>query len=382
MNFDMRGVFNMNKSTIIPAAMELHKVPGFDPTKYLRRVLNDSGEPVMRLDPRYQRLWFRLACPKGRMLLNPLRITDQLAIFEAKVFFHRDDPTPASSFTSNKSAQDTPNYIRAAQDEALKEALDNAGFGIQLCDVPQTVADESSKPSTPPVRAEAEPAATELGPKPVPVTKPAERHTAAPAETQAIGTAHVQKDALAPVLAEQAVGREADPVSVKEVVPTQEQERDMPVAAQREESEPKAGPQSELAAILNFPEPVAEAAEPQEIKDTTPPTTVEESAPVLDVTGPSAPADTAAGSVETLLQTTPRYTEDMSVEDICKVMTLDEARGIIVPKGPCSGWTMGQVEERRFASLRFYLTPFCDYGNVQKAAATLLVQNADQQKAS
>ena len=34
-------------------------------------------------------------------------------------------------------------YIRAAQDEALNEALNNAGFGIQLCDVAQ-VSDGSS----------------------------------------------------------------------------------------------------------------------------------------------------------------------------------------------------------------------------------------------
>lgn len=369
----------MNESTIIPAAMELHKVPGFDPTKHLRRVLNDSGEPVMRLDPRYQRLWFRLAYPKGRMLLNPLRITDQLAIFEAKVFFHRDDPAPASSFTSNKSAQDTPNYIRAAQDEALKEALDNAGFGIQLCDMPQTDVGESSKPSTTPVQAKLEPAATEEEPKPVSATKPVAMHTVVSADTQTVGAAHVKEDAPAPVLTEQAVGQEADPVSVEEAVPTQEQKRDMPTEVQREEPEPKASPQSELAAILNFPEPVAEAAAPQEIKDTTPPAVVKEAPPALDS---SSAADAAAGSVETLPQTAPQYTEDMPVEEICKVMTLDEARSIIVPKGPCSGWTMGQVEEKRFASLRFYLTPFCDYGNVQKAAATLLVREADQRKAS
>lgn len=373
----------MNESTIIPAAMELHKVPGFDPTKHLRRVLNEKGEPVMRLDPRYQRLWFRLAYPKGRMLLNPLRITDQLAIFEAKVFFHRDDPSPASSFTSNKSAQDTPDYIRAAQDEALKEALDNAGFGIQLCDMSQTVADESNMPSTDPVRAKPEPAATEPNPKPVSVPKSATMHTVVSVDTQTMGAVHVKEDAApAPILAEQPVGQKTDPVSVDEPVPAREQNRDIPATVQHEEPEPEASPQSELAAILNFPESVAEAAAPQEIKDTTPPAVVEEAAPALGVTGPSSPADAAAGSVETLSQTAPRYTEDMPVDEICKVMTLDEARSIIVPKGPCSGWTMGQVEERRFASLRFYLTPFCDYGNVQKAAATLLVRDADQRKAS
>ena len=93
----------MNDNAIIrtvPAAGSLHQVPGFDPLKHLKRSVNDKGEPVMKLDLPYKRLWFRLACPNGRLLLNPLRITDQMAIFEAQVFFQREDTTPASSFTS------------------------------------------------------------------------------------------------------------------------------------------------------------------------------------------------------------------------------------------------------------------------------------------
>ena len=45
----------MNENTIlrtVPAANDLHKVPGFDPMKHLRRTVNDKGEPVMRLELR------------------------------------------------------------------------------------------------------------------------------------------------------------------------------------------------------------------------------------------------------------------------------------------------------------------------------------------
>ena len=38
----------------------------------------------MRLDLRYKKLWFRLACPTGRLKLNALRITEKMAIFEAR----------------------------------------------------------------------------------------------------------------------------------------------------------------------------------------------------------------------------------------------------------------------------------------------------------
>ena len=108
----------MNESTIlhtVPAASELHKVPGFDPMKHLHKSTNDKGESVMRMEPRYQRLWFRLACPKGRMLLNPLRVTDQMAIFEARLYVNREDNASLlSSFTSTQMAQNVPGglYIR------------------------------------------------------------------------------------------------------------------------------------------------------------------------------------------------------------------------------------------------------------------------------
>ena len=39
----------------------------------------------MRLDLRYKKLWFRLACPTGRLKLNALRTTEKMAFFEAKV---------------------------------------------------------------------------------------------------------------------------------------------------------------------------------------------------------------------------------------------------------------------------------------------------------
>lgn len=123
----------------VPAANELRKVPGFNPLNFLRRTVSQSGEKVLKLDLPYKKLWFRLACPNGRMLLNPLRITDQMAIFEARVYSDMDAAYPFASFTSTRMKRDVPGgkYIQAAQDEALNEALDNAGFGIQLCDVAQ-----------------------------------------------------------------------------------------------------------------------------------------------------------------------------------------------------------------------------------------------------
>ena len=154
----------------VPAARELRKVPGFDPLKHLRTVTRD-GEKVLKLDLCYKKLWFRLACPNGRMYLNPLRITDQMAIFEARLYANREDNASLlASFTSTQMARNVPGglYIRAAQDEALNEALDNAGFGIQLCDVAQ-VSDGSGFGSEVPLsQVETHPPATASAGTPIP----------------------------------------------------------------------------------------------------------------------------------------------------------------------------------------------------------------------
>ena len=44
----------MNENTIlrtVPAANDLHKVPGFDPLKYLRKAVNEKGDPACASPP-------------------------------------------------------------------------------------------------------------------------------------------------------------------------------------------------------------------------------------------------------------------------------------------------------------------------------------------
>ena len=156
---------NDNKSTVMnnAAVQQLRKVPGFDPMKLLRKTISvKTGHPVWKLDLRYKRLWFRLACPNGRMLLKPLRISDQLAIIEAQVYFSKDDPVPAASFTSEQRRENIPGgeFLRAAQEDALNMALENAGFGIQFCDVNRDYGGELFG-SEVPVQTEVEEAAVE-----------------------------------------------------------------------------------------------------------------------------------------------------------------------------------------------------------------------------
>lgn len=286
----------------VPAARELWNVPGFDPRKFLRR----TGETALKLDLPYKRLWFRLACPEGRILLAPLRITDQMAIFEARLYTGKDDATLLSSFTSTQMAKDGPGgrYIRAAQDEALNEALDNAGFGIQLCDV---------------------------APK---------------AGGSGVGTALPQEQPDTPV-------EEAAPVSLDTV--QEEPPASAQTGADTAPSEQNAAHQV-VSNVISMPvqEPPP-ASEPAPMAEASTPQSVDE-APVADEA----------------VQEPPRYTADMTIMEIRKHMTLDEAKQIVVPVGSCKGLTLGQVAEERKSSLKWYLYAKTD--NIVKAGATMLLE--------
>ena len=97
----------------VPAAEALRKVPQFNPLRYLRQTTSrKTGEPVLKLDLRFKKMWFRLACSDGRMVLNPMRITDTMAIFEAQVYLHRDDSRPITNFISTMYAKNVPAGVR------------------------------------------------------------------------------------------------------------------------------------------------------------------------------------------------------------------------------------------------------------------------------
>ena len=97
---------NTPESTLfnaVPVVAELNRVAGFDPLRFLKKTANGH-----ELELRYKKLWFRLKYPAGRTRLTPLRITDQLAIIEAKVFFDKDDADPASSYIATMTQENAP----------------------------------------------------------------------------------------------------------------------------------------------------------------------------------------------------------------------------------------------------------------------------------
>ena len=342
----------------IPAVQQLRRVQGFDPLRFLKR--NASGG--IELEPRYQRLWFRLACPDGKMLLNRLRITDQIAVYEAQVFLSREDNQPIANFTAAVEKAQAPagRYVQAAQDAALKTALDNAGFGIQLCEINPSAAvdaqvDEKQEVATGAVNRQE--------------TAPAANRATAPQREDTIGESYPVQAVSTPQKVQPQEAAKTPNVNQQEVQTTQQ-------------TESVSDAMSLLQALsggtaASEPDPVM-PQKAQEISSETAEAAVTEwtetaqtvKSVVVDM---PAAASTAAA---------PKYSDDMTVDEILSLMTEDEAAELVVTTGVNKGWTMAQVSEQRPSSLKYYAYLCEDCGNIMKAAAMLLMGGSQQLKAS
>ena len=338
----------------IPAVQQLRRVQGFDPLRFLKRNANGGIE----LEPRYQRLWFRLACPDGKMLLNRLQITDQIAVYEAQVFLSREDNQPITNFTAAVEKAQAPagRYVQAAQDEALKTALDNAGFGIQLCEITPSAtvdaqADGKQEVATGAVNRQE--------------TAPAVNRTTAPQRETSVGENHPVQAVPTPQEVQPQEAAKMPSANQQVVPPTQQTES-----------------VSDAMSLLQALSGGTAASEPDPVM------------PQKAQEVPSEPAEPAVTERAETAQTvkpvvvdmpaaaTPKYSDDMTVDEILSLMTEEEAAELVVTTGVNKGWTMAQVSEQRPSSLKYYAYLCEDCGNIMKAAAMLLMGGSQQLKAS
>ena len=336
---------NNNAKTMyeaVPAAAELNKVPGFDPLKFLRR----AGDSI-KLDLPYQKLWFRMAYPNGRMRLTAMRITEQMAIFEAKVFLDRSDAEPFSVSVAQQTMQDSRDFVKAAQNEALSQALSDAGFGIQL------------------VNADTHAASVQ---KAAPVSK-----MQPSAITPSANTVLSQEPSSASLKA--AVLSEGNSVSGGTQTPQRASENTETARTNIQPAETPAKGQSL---------PVSSTANTDALPGGFAPTEEQpensKEAEELPIQRPAEDLTAAKEAQEILeaevVQEVPAYTPDMPVEDILKVMTLEQAQEVVVDSGVCRGLTIAEVAKKRPVNLRFYLTPGNkSKDNIVRAAAQLVLNS-------
>ena len=389
---------------VFPAVAALNQVQGFNPLKMLRRMISPkTGEEVLRLDLQYKKLWFRLRHPEGRIRVNPLRITEQIAIYEAQVYLNREDPAPVCSFTSSISKDEAPDgkYIQAAQEDAIDKALTDAGFGIQLSDVtmPESMRYYGSEIPVSQLNGNASVTAGQVKAT-QPVSKPVVQAPSAPEQSAtAIQQSPAPKVAERPVQVTQNVAPAQPNPAPKAVQPT----APVQTAPAANVVEPTVStPTVKAPAQTVAPQTVntAPVVQPTDVAQPKPVVPVQEQPkPAQEVHAANAALEVLRGGnpapvapVQTVATTAPAaaaeaddkdlpftfgpaYNNSMTPEEIAAVMTLDQAKAVVVDTGVCKGMTMGEVAEKRPVSLKFYI--FGGYrgdNNILKAAAKVIYE--------
>ena len=306
------------KNTMCTIPWDLNRLSSFDFMKFTQAKEIGGGKQDLFMSLEGQKTWFRLACPSGGLVLNALRVTDAMAIFEARVFADANDRNPLASFTATKKADKATGdaYIRTAQDAALAEALKSAGFCLQISTLAHAARD------------------------------------ARPAQTDDAGQpSETPKEETKPF-----------PAPVQADVPKQKAgDASQPPVEQAAAHQPHTASENKTAAqVVDI--------------NTHRPAVVEEKPAGQSVQGtlPMTQAATAAPTSEPVT-----YTADMTVEEITQRMTLEQAKAIKVQDGTCKGWTLEQVAKDRPPSLKWlrHAAPFAD--NVLKAAADIVLNDLE-----
>lgn len=284
-------------------AAGLNRVKGFDPLKYARSTENGAV-----LDLPYQKLWFRLRHPNGKIRIFIKNLSEKIAAVEARVYFDRADSEPAANcIISGVDAEDKVSVAKA-QHDAMEKALSDAGFGLQFIPV---------NPSA--VKAE-EKAVTKKAEKP---KQPAKE--------------------VKPEKAEEPVKAEIKTEAVKA------EPEAAPAKAETEEAPPVTDP---LLTVVNN-------IESGSIK-------------VDEQTGEVIEQQAAAEDEPTPVS----YDKTTPIDEICAVMTLEDAKNYVIDGGPYNGWKVGTLAERRPVKvLEMIIEKYPTEDNILRAATKLILDS-------
>ena len=284
-------------------AAGLNRVKGFDPLKYVRSTENGAV-----LDLPYQKLWFRLRHPNGKIRIFIKNLSEKIAAVEAMVYFDRADSEPAANcIISGVDAEDKVSVAKA-QHDAMEKALSDAGFGLQFISV---------NPSA--VKAE-EKAVTKKAEKP---KQPAKE--------------------VKPEKAEEPVKAEIKTEAVKA------EPEAAPAKAETEEAPPVTDP---LLTVVNN-------IESGSIK-------------VDEQTGEVIEQQAAAEDEPTPVS----YDKTTPIDEICAVMTLEDAKNYVIDGGPYNGWKVGTLAERRPVKvLEMIIEKYPTEDNILRAATKLILNS-------
>lgn len=364
----------MNEMTMNSACMydevegirSLNKVEGFDPRKYMRLIQNEGQAGRYYLDVAYRKLWFRLRYPEGKIVKKILKLTEQVAIVEARVYLDRNDHE--DNFISNALAQKYMTgddqfgnkFVELAETAAVGRALSDAGFGLQFADR----------------EGDMDPEVTEAPFDPQMIAGAGAGYTVSSFQKGEAGDGEVLQDDTFP-----------GQYGIEQYIPMPEevgQAMGMPPAMQKTGAAPAAAGQAVQG--------TAPAAAGQAMQGTAPAAAqTQQHAPAQQPIQGMTPAmqnrqaaqkagNAAAGNTAATkganAQSAGSIRKDMPVEQIYSMLNCDSAAAVVIPMGFNKGKTLGQVAMEKPANLQWYVDSYGGPDNLLRTAAKFLIDAA------
>ncbi|MFG6324146.1 MAG: hypothetical protein K1W41_22740 [Lachnospiraceae bacterium] len=326
----------------------LNKVEGFDPRKYMRVIQQEGQAGKYYLDVAFRKLWFRLKYPEGKIVKKILKLTDQVAIVEARVYLNKNDAE--ENFISNALAQKYMTadgqfgnkYVELAETAAVGRALSDAGFGLQFADKEEDI----------------DPEVTE-----------------APFEPQMLAGGNGMEETFQnEMLSGENMGGET--ILQDENIPGQygiESYIPMPE---------EVGQAMGMTPAMSLNSGMAQQNQPQQNqfqrnqpqgKQPQPKPVQTPAANAAPQTGRQAVNNAPAGKSA---QSAANIRKDMPVEQIYSMLNRDSAAAVVIPMGFNKGKTLGQVAVEKPANLQWYVDSYGGPDNLLRAAAKFLIDAA------
>ena len=323
----------------------LNKVEGFDPRRYMRIIGQEGQAGKYYLDVAFRKLWFRLKYPEGKIVKKILKLTDQVAIVEARIYLHRNDPE--ENFIANALAQKYRTedgqfgnkFVELAETAAVGRALSDAGFGLQFADKEEDIDPEVTEaPFEPQFLSGSGIDGEVLG----------EMFSGEDMEN---GTALLDEKIPGQYGIENYIPMPEEVGQAMGMTPAMSQNSGM--APQNRQSQPRQNQQQS-----NQPQPKPAQAP---------------AAKTAPQPGRQAASNAPAGKNT---QGAANIKKDMPVEQIYSMLDRDSAAAVVIPMGYNKGKTLGQVAVEKPANLQWYVDSYGGPDNLLRAAAKFLIDMA------
>ena len=323
----------------------LNKVEGFDPRRYMRIIGQEGQAGKYYLDVAFRKLWFRLKYPEGKIVKKILKLTDQVAIVEARIYLHRNDPE--ENFIANALAQKYRTedgqfgnkFVELAETAAVGRALSDAGFGLQFADKEEDIDPEVTEaPFEPQFLSGSGIDGEVLG----------EMFSGEDMEN---GTALLDENIPGQYGIENYIPMPEEVGQAMGMTPAMSQNSGM--APQNRQSQPRQNQQQS-----NQPQPKPAQAP---------------AAKTAPQPGRQAASNAPAGKNT---QGAANIKKDMPVEQIYSMLDRDSAAAVVIPMGYNKGKTLGQVAVEKPANLQWYVDSYGGPDNLLRAAAKFLIDMA------